>query len=127
MPSRKNENPENHRENSTTFRENFFASLQQLSKKTREFLTAANVALLVAGLLALGLAISTASVISRNYSLTRDLAGRQLANDLLRLQNDNFRLEQGYFQTDEYLELAARISLGKALPGEHLVILPGTS
>jgi hypothetical protein len=42
----------------------------------------------------------------------------------MKLRNENLRLQQNYFKTDEFLELQARSLLNKARAGEHLVLLP---
>jgi hypothetical protein len=59
--------------------------------------------------------------------LERQVSSARLANDLIKLQNDNLRLTQNYYQTNEFLELQARTLLNKAEPGEHLVILPANN
>jgi cell division protein FtsB len=89
-------------------------------------LTLENIVLLVAMLLALSWAWSTVNVLTRNYDLERQVQQADLDNQVVKLQNENLKLEQAYFQTDEYLELQARKLLNKAEPGEHLVILPRT-
>ncbi len=94
--------------------------------RIKKQLTLDNVVLLVAMLLALSWAWSTVNVLTRNYDLERQVQQTDLDNQLIELQNENLKLEQAYFQTDEYLELQARKLLNKAQPGEHLVILPKT-
>ena len=68
--------------------------------------------------------ISTIQVLNNNYNLQRQVDNAILDNQITELENENLRLEQMYYQTDEYLDLSARSLLGKASPGEHLVILP---
>ena len=43
---------------------------------------------------------------------------------MFELGNNNLRLKNQYFNTDQYLELQARRQFGKALPGEKLVLVP---
>lgn len=43
---------------------------------------------------------------------------------LLELENQTIQFENQYYQTDEYLDLQARALLGKAAPGEKVIILP---
>ena len=61
-------------------------------------------------------------VLNNNYKLQRQVDNAKLDSQMLDL-----RLEQLYYRTDEYMELSARSLLGKALPGEHLVVLPRVS
>jgi len=68
--------------------------------------------------------MSTIQVLNNNYNLQRQVDNAVLDNQVTELENENLRLEQMYYQTDEYLELSARSLLGKAQPGEHMVILP---
>lgn len=65
----------------------------------------------------------TIDVMNRNYRLQRQVDQGMLDNQVIEIQNENLRLEQAYYKTNEYLELSARALLGKALPGEHLVLL----
>ena len=62
-------------------------------------------------------------VLNNNYKLQRQVDNAKLDSQMLELENQNLRLEQLYYRTDEYMELSARSLLGKALPGEHLVVL----
>ena len=61
-------------------------------------------------------------VLNNNYKLQRQVDNAKLDSQMLELENQNLRLEQLYYRTDEYMELSARSLLGKALPGEHLVV-----
>lgn len=71
----------------------------------------------------LGFMTITIDVMNRNYRLQRQVNQGVLDNQVIEIQNENLRLERAYYKTDEYLELSARALLGKALPGEHLVLL----
>ncbi len=90
----------------------------------KKHLTLDNIALLVAMLLALSWAWSTINVLTKNYDLEKQVQQARLDNQVMELQNENLRLQQAYYQTDEFLELQARALLNKARAGEHLVILP---
>lgn len=46
---------------------------------------------------------------------------------LLELETETMRFQNNYYKTDEYLDLQARKLLGKASPGEKVLILPGTT
>jgi len=90
----------------------------------KKHLTLNNVVLLVALVLALSWSWSTINVLAKNYDLERQVEQARLDADIMKLQNENLRLEQAYYKTPEFLELSARKLLNKAKPGEHLVILP---
>ena len=92
--------------------------------KIKKILTLNNVVLVVACVLAGSWAFGAIGVMNHNYDLQNQLDQAQAANQIATLQNQNLRLEQAYYQTDEYLDLQARALLGKAAPGEHLVLLP---
>jgi len=67
---------------------------------------------------------STTKAIQTNYELQKEVATKQKENELQKLRNENLKFENEYLQTDSYLELAARKQLGRAAPGETLVIVP---
>ncbi len=67
---------------------------------------------------------STASVIQTNYDLQKQINQMSEENKVLKLQNDNQKLKNQYFNTDQYLELQARKLFGKAAPGETLILVP---
>ncbi len=92
--------------------------------KIKKQMTANNVILIIGAIVALGWAWSTINVMTKNYNLERQVQEAELDNQIMELQNENFKLEQAYYQTNEYLELQARKLLNKAVVGEHMVILP---
>jgi cell division protein FtsB len=67
---------------------------------------------------------STAKAIQSNYDLQKQVASKQKENQLQQLRNDNLKIKNQYLETDEYLEITARRQLGKAAPGETVVIIP---
>lgn len=67
---------------------------------------------------------SGVKTIETNYQLQREIAHLEQQNDLQNLINDNQRLENHYFETDQYVELAVREGFGLAVPGETVVIVP---
>ena len=62
--------------------------------------------------------------IQTNYALQKDITGLKQQNDLQVLENENTRLGNDYYKSDQYLELSARESFGLAAPGEKQVIVP---
>lgn len=69
---------------------------------------------------------ATIVALDKNYDLERQVQQARLENEIQEIENEKLKLQQAYYQTTEYLELSAREKLNKALPGEHLVILPET-
>jgi cell division protein FtsB len=83
----------------------------------------------VAGLLVFGVIVILVSwsgigAIETNYNLEKQISTLNQQNQLSSLQNNNLELQNQYYNTSEYLELQAREILGKALPGEKLIIVP---
>jgi cell division protein FtsB len=76
------------------------------------------------GVIALLVASSSLTAIETNYGLQKQIAGLQQENDIQQLQNNNQSLRNAYYNTNEFLELAARRQFGKAAPGETLVLIP---
>jgi cell division protein FtsL len=67
---------------------------------------------------------SGVKAIDTNYQLQRDIARVEQQNELQELANRNLELENAYYETPQYLELAAREGFGLAAPGESVVIVP---
>lgn len=63
-------------------------------------------------------------VIETNYELQQQIARMEEETKLLELENANKKLENEYYNTDQYLELQARKQFGKAAPGETVIIVP---
>ena len=98
----------------------------KIKKWFKDFLTPANVVLLVLAAFGILWMVMTIGVMNHNYDLQRQGDQGRLDNQVMKLQKENLKLEQTYYQTDEYLDLSARSLLGRANPGEHMVILPRT-
>ena len=62
--------------------------------------------------------------IQTNYGLQKQISGLKQRNDVQQLQNTNLELENDYYKSDQYLELAARQNFGLAAPGEKQIIVP---
>ena len=80
--------------------------------------------LLAFGVVALLVTWSGVKAVQTNYELQKQIAGLEQSNDVSKLENDNQRLRNEYYNSDEFLELAARRQFGKALPGETLYLVP---
>ncbi|MDZ7786391.1 MAG: hypothetical protein U5L95_04700 [Candidatus Saccharibacteria bacterium] len=74
--------------------------------------------------IALLVTINSVSVIQSNYELQQRVSRIQQENDVQRLENETLRLKNQYYETDQYLELAARQQFNKGEPGETLLLVP---
>lgn len=70
---------------------------------------------------------SSLSATARNWELSQQLTVRKKELELLSLEVETQEVENEYYRTDEYKELAARSKLNKMFEGEHLVYLPENS
>ena len=62
--------------------------------------------------------------IQTNYGLQKQITALKQQNSLQQLQNGNLALQNQYFDSNQYLELAARQDFALAAPGEKEVIVP---
>ena len=85
---------------------------------------ARNLGLIAFGIVALLVTWSGVKVVQTNYELDKKIAVARQKNDIARLENDNLKLKNKYYESSQYLELAARRQFGKAAPGEKLYIIP---
>jgi type II secretory pathway pseudopilin PulG len=91
------------------------------------YLSVNNVVMIVAFLIAASWIWGALGAMQRNYSLQRSVDLKKQQLQVAQLQTTNLQLQQNYYKTAEYQELALRESLGMALPGEHQLILPPNS
>lgn len=92
-----------------------------------ELLVFDNIILIVALALCFGFTWGAISSMSRNWSLAAEVASREREKALLELEVETLELENTYYLSEEYQELAARKYQGKKLPGEVMVYLPKNS
>jgi cell division protein FtsB len=62
--------------------------------------------------------------IQTNYSLQKQITALKQQNNLEQLQNENQKLQNQYYQTNQYLDISARQNLGLASPGEKEILVP---
>ncbi len=102
--------------------------LQQIKKfwnsKNRQQLTdVRNLGLYVFAIVVIAIAWSGVKTIQTNYELQKQISTLRQQNEVLKLQNDNTALQNQYYQTNAYLELAARQDFGLAAPGEQVLLI----
>jgi cell division protein FtsB len=62
--------------------------------------------------------------IQTNYGLQKQITKLNQQNQLQELTNNNLKLQNQYYNSDQYLELSARRNFGLAAPGEKEIIVP---
>jgi cell division protein FtsB len=62
--------------------------------------------------------------IQTNYGLQKQISALNQQNSVQKLENTNLELQNQYFKSRQYLELAARQNFGLANPGEKMVVVP---
>lgn len=80
--------------------------------------------LLVFLVIVLMISWSGVKVIQTNYQLQKQISALNQENNVDQLKNKNLALQNEYYNTDQYLELAARQNFGLAAPGEKELIVP---
>ena len=76
------------------------------------------------GVIVLLVSWNSIGVIQTNYNLQKQIARMEQQNNVHKLENDNQKLRNQYYNTDQFLELQARKQFGRALPGETLMLIP---
>lgn len=93
------------------------------SNKRRQITDPRNVGLYVFTVIVLAIAWSTVKAIEANYQLQRKINLLKQQDTVLKLENETTALKNKYYNTDEYLNLAARQNLGVAAPGEKVLTI----
>lgn len=76
------------------------------------------------GIVAILVSWSGIKSIQTNYELQKEISVQKQQNEVTALENENIRLRNEYYKTDEFLELAARRQFGLAAPGEKVYVVP---
>jgi cell division protein FtsB len=92
-------------------------------QKIKKHFTTSNVALYIFALIVLAITWSGIKTIQSNYELQKQVSVLKQQNAVLDLQNQNTKLKNQYYATDQYLDLAARQDLGLAAPGEQVLLI----
>jgi cell division protein FtsB len=80
--------------------------------------------LVVFGIIVLLVTLSSLEAIQANYVLQKQIARLEQQSSIQELENTNLKLKNEYYNTDQYLELAARRQFGVAAPGEKVFLVP---
>jgi len=93
-------------------------------KRRQQLADPRNIGLYIFAVIVLAVTWSGVKTVQNNYQLQKQISTLQQQNAIIQLQNDNTKLQNKYYQTDEYLELTARQNFGLAAPGEQVLLLP---
>ena len=90
----------------------------------QEIFNSKNMSMVLFLIISLSVTWSTAKIIQKNYYLQQQITQLEQEVSLQEQINQNQKLKNKYFETDSYLEIAARRYFQKSLPGERLYIVP---
>lgn len=94
------------------------------NRKLRDAFNLSSIGTYIIGIVALSVAWSSIKVIQRNYQLLKEISVLEQEVALAQSKADNQRLQNEYYKSDAFLELAARRQFNKAASGEQLMIVP---
>ncbi len=98
--------------------------MRQFLHHYRHYATIQNATVLLAFVVTLGWVWGTVETLQRNFTYQQQVDSLEETLELESLRNENLRFQQTYYRSNEFLELSARQRIGKASPGEKLIILP---
>lgn len=67
---------------------------------------------------------SGVKAIETNYGLQREISKLDQQNAVQKLSNETMQLQKEYYNTPQYLDIAARKEFGLAAPGETVLVVP---
>lgn len=67
---------------------------------------------------------SGVKAIETNYGLQREISKLEQQNAVQHLSNENMKLQNEYYNTSQYLDIAARKEFGLAAKGETVLVVP---
>lgn len=103
----------------------FYTKIVDKSREYRLF-TPQNLGFYLIAALSVSVLYNGSKVIQQNYELTQQVRQIEQENRVIELENRNKELKNQYYATEEYADITARSSFGRALPGERVYIVPST-
>jgi tRNA(Glu) U13 pseudouridine synthase TruD len=97
------------------------------AKLTQEILAPERVVLFAIPVMIVFFMIGTISSLMRNWELQQEIIERKTTLAYLKVQVENDELENDYYASEEYQELAARKLQNKKQKGETMIALPKNS
>jgi cell division protein FtsL len=108
--------------------QNFRGKIRKLAYRAkRDFFSLGSIVEIIALVICLWFAFGTINAMSRNWQLKQKLQERKIEQARLEIEVEKLKLEQQYYQTEEYRELLARSKGGRMAEGETMVVLPRNS
>ncbi len=101
--------------------------VRKIKFRIKHDLSIENVVLFLAIFLGAIWTFQSIQAMTRNWELSERLATERKNLELLEVEVETAELENEYYKTEEYQELAARKYLDKKLPGENMVVMPENS
>lgn len=95
--------------------------LEKIYESILQFRDVRAVGLLLFLVVVLLISWSGVKVIDTNYRLQKQITGYDQENQLQQLENNNLKLQNQYYQTNQYLDISARQNFGLAAPGETVL------
>lgn len=92
-----------------------------------KYLNVNNAVVVLALVVGFGWVMGSIGVMQRNYDLQKEVNYKKRELQFAELETARLQLENRYYKTDEYQELAVRKNLGLVMPGERVLILPANS
>ena len=83
-----------------------------------------NIAAVLITAAVISVALNSGGVMLKNYKLARQITELEQRVRVAQAEADKQRLQNQYFATDAFLDIAARRQLTKGAPGEKLIIVP---
>jgi len=85
-----------------------------------------NIILYIFTVIVIAITWSGIKTVQSNYELQKKISVLKQQNAVLALQNQNMALQNKFLETNEYLDLTARQSLGLAAPSEKVLTVPNS-
>ncbi|MGH7195157.1 MAG: septum formation initiator family protein [Candidatus Saccharimonadales bacterium] len=79
---------------------------------------------IIFGFIVLAITWSGVKAVQTNYSLQKQISLLKQNDQLQQLKNNNLKLQNKYYNSNQYLNLSARQSFGLGRPGETELIVP---
>lgn len=99
-------------------------NLEKIYEYALQFRDVRAVGLLLFLAVVLMISWSGVKTIDTNYRLQKQISRLEQQVQVQRLKNTNTKLQNQYFETNQYLEVAARQNFGLAAPGETVLNVP---
>lgn len=101
-----------------------YQKIKKYTPKLKSLTDVRVLGLIAFGIIALLVTWSGVKVAQTNYELAKKISVAEQRNEIAKLENENQKLKNSYYDTSLFLELSARRQFGKAAADEKLYIVP---